>query len=37
MVAGTTMGARNREVGWAYSSDQGEMVAIEDQLATISP
>jgi hypothetical protein len=37
MVAATTIGARNREVSWAYSSDQGEMVAIEDRLATISP
>jgi hypothetical protein len=37
MVAATTMGTRNRKVSWAYSSDQGEMVAIEDRLATISP
>ncbi len=37
MVAATTMGNRNREVSWAYSSDHGEMVAIEDRLATISP
>jgi hypothetical protein len=37
MVAATTMGARNREVSWAYSSDHGEMVAIEDRLTTISP
>jgi hypothetical protein len=31
------MGARNREVSCPYSSDHGEMVAIEDRLATISP